>query len=91
MTNAEMAAELAEKARDHAVKAGMVANDVEVKARIGGLLPSARQPEIEHPALIAVAAQAHAHAAMAYREASQAYALLPALGEARTPSDLETE
>jgi len=91
MTNHEMAMGLAEKARDHAAKAGMAANDVDVKARMGGLIPTLGTPKVDHPSLIAVAAQAHAHAAMAYREASQAYSTLAALDESRTPNDLETE
>lgn len=77
MTNSKMAATLAERAKDHAERAGMAANDVDMKSRMGGLVPSSGTPATETPSLIAVAAMAHAHAALAYKEAALAYAALP--------------
>jgi hypothetical protein len=58
--------ELVRKAQDHAERAGTAALDVDVVARVGG---AKAQGDI-----IATAAQAHAYAAQAYKEAALARA-----------------
>lgn len=83
MTNGEMALDLAEKAKEHALAAGTAANDVDIKARVGGLVFSqGGGTSTEMPTLLAVAAMAHAHAAQAFKEAALAYASLPSADSA---------
>ncbi|OHD26623.1 MAG: hypothetical protein A2Y38_15725 [Spirochaetes bacterium GWB1_59_5] len=81
MTNKELALKLAELAHSHAEKAGHAANDVDVKARMS----TAGHGVTENLGGLAVAAQAHASAALAYKEASLAFTTVGAGVEMPAP------